>query len=153
MSEVSDERELSAGPAGGRERADRLPGRMGRRVVMGMGLAMVALIVAITLMPATQVRYVMPTGVEWGEGLIVEYSRRALRQLGHEPIEAVVPNPDAGGAGAGEAAGPVAVDPGNAVYETIYWEVEAAETGERQRWRVTVKQLGRQFIAWPRRVE
>ncbi|MEM6334079.1 MAG: hypothetical protein AAF823_12155 [Planctomycetota bacterium] len=150
MVDASDER------GGGVDRPDGLPGRTGRRVVLGMGLAMLGLIVAIVLMPATQVRYAMPTGVDWGEGLIVEYSRRALRQLGHEPIEVVVPNPDAAAGGAGEGergAGPVAVDPGNAVYETIYWEVAEAETGERRRWRVTVKQLEREFIAWPVRVE
>jgi hypothetical protein len=148
----------------------RLPAGMSKILVVAMGVGMVVLIVAVTFLPPTQVRLPLEPGSAWSDALIIEGTARALRTLEVEPIEPITPNPDhrVGPASdpapdpppqppAGEAVSAfpsaVAEDPDRPIYQTVYWRARVAGDDQPQRWRVTVKRLEDEFIAWPRRVD
>jgi len=134
-----------------RGRGDALPRGVSKGVAVAMGLAMVGLIVAVLLVPATQVRLPLQPGAEWDAELIVEGTARALRKVGVEPVEVVRPNPDGAADG-----GAVADDPGQSIYQTVYWRTASggeSAAGEAGTWKVTVKRLEDEFIAWPERVD
>ncbi|MEM9252447.1 MAG: hypothetical protein AAGB29_08870 [Planctomycetota bacterium] len=141
-------------------RADGLSRRGAKVLVVAMVVGMIGFILVISLLSPKQVRYAIPPNAEWGEPLIIDRSDAALRTLGHSPLAVVRPNPD------DPAADAAVVDrPENPIYQTVYWDVvergeidgsgAAGGEGEAEttRWRVIVKQLGNEFIAWPKRAD
>ncbi|MEO0966649.1 MAG: hypothetical protein AAFY08_16235 [Planctomycetota bacterium] len=135
-------------------RADGLSPRTTKALVIAMVVGMIGLILAISMLSPKQVRFPLDPDAPWDEALIVDRSADALRTLGHTPLSVVRPNPDAPD---GDDAA-VADDPANPVYQTVYWTVaEGGESdgaiGTPRRWRVAVKQLDNEFIAWPNRAE
>lgn len=137
------------------QRGDALPRGAAKALVVALAIAMAAIIFAITLLPSTQVRLPIPPDAAWDEALIIDRSRFALETLGHRPLGVIRPNPDSPSAD-GAA---VVEDPSNPVYQTVYWSIiEHGMNGENAdaspaRWRVTVKRLDNEFIAWPSRAD